>query len=97
MPDTVTASSVVGWLHSNIWQKLLSLFLTHSQDEERQKTSSETSVSIYETAGRHVPNDLNFEVFSYTMVQSMPSLPTFPPPSLKSTCIFSIITTAMSS
>jgi len=99
IPDIVTASSVVGWLHSNIWGggETIPLLTTHPQNEERQKTFSETSVSIYEAAGRHVSNDFNFEVFSYIMVQLMSNLYTFPPPSLKSTCVFSVLTTALSS
>jgi hypothetical protein len=67
MSDIVTASSVVGWLHSNTWKK--SYCLNYSPTLKRQNTSSETSVSIYEAAGRHVPNDINFEVFNYSMVQ----------------------------
>lgn len=37
---------------------------------------------MYEAAGRHDPNDLNFEVFNYVTVQLMSSLYTFPAPSL---------------
>jgi hypothetical protein len=106
MPDNVIVSSVVDRLRGDIWKKTAAS-ITHPHLRWMEGGSILPPKALYsftKLQGITVPNDLNFEVFNYTMVrEDVTTKPNsvdvqfiyIPSPSHKPTRVFSVITIAL--